>query len=83
MKESTRWLATSQGGTFLNKDSGSCYEVNRVGGIITLGITEGKSLEEIVSQLQEVFGVGKERLQIDVECFFAKLLTKGLVEPQA
>lgn len=83
MKDSTRWLPTSEGGTILDKNSGACFEVNRVGGIITAWMMEGKSLEDILIGLQDMFKINSERLEADIQGFAAKLLAKGLVEAQS
>jgi hypothetical protein len=60
--------------------SGTCYEINKVGGLIVSAISEGKSIQDIANELQNAFGVGKERVDVDTDRFIDQLLAKGLIE---
>lgn len=80
--QSIRWLKTSQGGTFVNLNTGTCFEVNAVGGRVYSGILAGQSVDEIIAKLQDNFPTNAHVIQADVKGFIEILLNKGIIEPE-
>ena len=64
----------------LDAVSGTYFRLNPTGTQVWAGITAGRHVEEIVTGLADVAGVGQERVRTDVADLLAQLEEKGLVQ---
>jgi hypothetical protein len=64
----------------LDMESENYYGLDAVGSDIWRLLAEGKSLEETVAELLEIYEVEEERLRKDLQAFVTQLVDKGLAE---
>jgi ornithine carbamoyltransferase len=66
----------------LDMNSENYYGLDAVATDIWRLLREGKSLEETVAELLEIYDVDEARLRQDLEDFVSRLTEQGLAEPE-
>jgi hypothetical protein len=73
---------TDTGAVLMDRATGNCFELNRVGAAIWKALSEGKSSEVIAAELVETYRVKPEIAAADVETLVSSLVQHGLIDPR-
>ena len=73
---------TAEGAFLLDRITGDCFALNKLGLHIWHFLTEGRTRAEIVERLAREFGaVSRDRLAGDIDAFVAALEQRALLTP--
>ncbi len=70
-----------EGCVVIDKQTGDCYELNRLGTAIWNRLTAGQSVRAIVTEISSEHGVPGPQVERDVGRLIADLVAHGLVLP--
>ena len=67
--------------TVLLLESGSFFELNKVGGTVWKLLAEGKTISAIIEHMAGTFAAPSHQLTKDVNVFIEHTIKKGLLQP--
>ncbi|MNN35382.1 hypothetical protein D3C81_1492320 [compost metagenome] len=79
IKRELKIIEQDNGAMIFDKRRGIYFQVNHVGRILIIGLSEGKSRNELVAKLENTFGLESANAENDVNEFLSMLREVGLV----
>ncbi|MBN2746226.1 MAG: PqqD family protein [Bacteroidales bacterium] len=73
-------IAISDSGFLLNPSSGESFSLNPMGVMILKMVKEGKSLQEMSTEISQDYDVNQSILERDIEDFKGTLMQHGILE---
>jgi hypothetical protein len=71
-------ITPQEGGAMIfDKTRGAYFQVNEVGLMIIQGIATGKTMEELIEEIAEIYSLEYDQAKSDVESYFDSLRKAG------
>jgi len=79
MKRKFQITAQGDGAMVFDKSRGIYFQVNEVGLILIKGIVDGKSNEQLITEIENTFSIDHTQAKADVSSYLEQLHEIGLV----